>query len=361
MKFFFLILVMVHGLIHILGFLKAFGFAEIKDLTLPVSKFWGLLWLLATVLFLIYGIAFFTGYTYSWLFGLIALVISQVLIIYFWAAAKVGTLPNVIILLVVISAVANFRFDRMVAAETHHTLSGVAPGHSKIIEEGDIGNLPEAVQKWLKSTGIIGKPAIQSGRVVQKALMKMKPDQENWSAASALQYTTTNPPAFIWTVALKMMPLVNIKGRDQFLDGHGEMLIKINALLPIVKERGPKLDEGTLQRFLGEVVWFPSMALSPYITWEGLDDTSARATMQYKDSKASGTFYFNEQGDFIKFVALRYKGNEPEAQRYPWVLTVDDYAEFDGIRVPVRMKATWELEEGDWTWLDLEIVDLKYN
>jgi len=361
MKVFFLILVVVHGLIHILGFLKAFGFAEIKDLTLPVSKFWGLLWLLVTLLFLIYGITFFTGYTYSWLFGLIALVISQALIINFWPDAKVGTVPNVIILLVVICAVAGFRFDRMVAAETHHILSSVAPGQSQIITAEDIVNLPEAVQNWLKTTGIIGKPAIRSGRVVQKALMKMKPEQEDWYPASAVQYTTTEPPAFIWTVELKMMPLINITGRDQFIDGLGEMLITINALIPIVNERGPKLDEGTLQRFLGEVVWFPSMALSPYITWEGLDDTSARATMLYKDSKASGTFYFNEQGDFIKFVALRYKGNEPEAQRYPWVLTVDDYAEFDGIRVPVKMKATWELEEGDWTWLDLEIVDLKYN
>lgn len=361
MRVFFLILVVAHGLIHILGFLKAFGFAEIKELTLPVSKFWGLLWLLVTLFFLIYGIMFFTAYTYSWLFGLIALVISQVLIISFWADAKVGTVPNVIILLVVISAVAGFRFDRMIAAETHHILSGVAPGQSPIIRAGDIVGLPQVVQNWLKITGTIGKPFIRSGRVVQKALMKMKPSQKDWYAADAVQYTTSEPPAFIWAVRLKMMPLINIRGRDRFIDGHGGMLITINALLPVVNERGPKLDEGTLQRFLGEVVWFPAMALSPYITWEDLDDTSARATMQYKNTEADGTFYFNEQGDFIKFVALRYKGNEPEAQRYPWVLTVDDYGEFDGIRVPVKMKATWELEEGNWTWLDLEIVDLKYN
>lgn len=27
-----------HGLIHLLGFVKAYGFADIKELTLPISK-----------------------------------------------------------------------------------------------------------------------------------------------------------------------------------------------------------------------------------------------------------------------------------------------------------------------------------
>ncbi|MDN5330561.1 MAG: hypothetical protein PWP35_2348 [Bacteroidales bacterium] len=37
------------------------------------------------------------------------------------------------------------------------------------------------------------------------------------------------------------------------------MLIKVNSLIPVVNEKGNKLDEGTLQRYLGEIVWFPSL------------------------------------------------------------------------------------------------------
>ena len=71
--------------------------------------------------------------------------------------------------------------------------------------------------------------------------------------------------------------------------------------------------------------------------------------MNYKGTHGSGTFYFNEKGDFIKFIALRYKGNEPDSKRYPWVLTVDDYAEFGGIRIPSKMKATWKLDNCEST------------
>jgi hypothetical protein len=42
-------------------------------------------------------------------------------------------------------------------------------------------------------------------------------------------------------------------------------------------------------------------------------------------------------------------------------LTVDDYKVFGGIKVPSKMKATWILDDLDWTWLELEIADMEYN
>jgi hypothetical protein len=58
---------------------------------------------------------------------------------------------------------------------------------------------------------------------------------------------------------------------------------------------------------------------------------------------------------------MRYKGNESDAQRYPWVLQVQEHKSFEGIRVPSKMTATWKLEDEDWKWLKLGIVDIKYN
>jgi hypothetical protein len=139
------------------------------------------------------------------------------------------------------------------------------------------------------------------------------------------------------------------------------MLIKMNSLIKIVDEKGEKLNEGSMQRFLGEMVWFPSLALSHYITWKEVNDTTATATMDYKGTKASGTFYFSEEGDFVKYTAMRFKGNEDDAKRYEWVLLVDEYKTFEGIKVPSKMTATWKLENEDWTWLKLEIENIEYN
>jgi lipoprotein signal peptidase len=361
MKTAFFILVLIHGLIHVMGFLKAFKLAEIRELSLPISELAGVLWLLAAVLFVVYGILVSVGNSKAWMIGLIAVIISQLLVIYVWNDARFGTIPNIVILVVVLSAQGNWAFDRLIRGETEGITTRVETDAKQVLSEEDVVGLPEPVKKWLMASGAVGRERIVSVVAEQQALMKMKPDQENWISAKAHQLTTVVPPAFIWTVEMKMNPLLNIRGRDKFVDGKGEMLIKLNGLYNVVRERGDKLDEGTIQRYLGELVWVPSLALSPTIEWEALDDLSARATMRYMGTSGSGTFHFNEQGDFVRFSAWRYQGNEPDSEKFEWVITVDEYRTFDGIRVPAKMKATWRLKDGDWTWLDLEIMGLKYN
>lgn len=91
----------------------------------------------------------------------------------------------------------------------------------RIIGEDDLAELPNSVQNWLKNTGIIGKPEPKRVWVKQKALMKMKSDQKNWYEAEAEQYVRIDEPAFIWTVKMKMSPLIKLRGRDKFVNGRG--------------------------------------------------------------------------------------------------------------------------------------------
>ena len=47
MRWVFAFIVVVHGLIHLMGPAKAFGYAELPQLTQPISRGMGLVWLLA--------------------------------------------------------------------------------------------------------------------------------------------------------------------------------------------------------------------------------------------------------------------------------------------------------------------------
>jgi Family of unknown function (DUF6544) len=361
MKIVFLIIVFFHGLIHLLGFIKGFGLKEVKELTLPISKPMGLVWLTATALFLSYGILYNVNLEYAWLIGLISVLMSQILIIIFWKDARFGTILNIIILIVTLISFGLHSFQKLVHQETSQILSQNKILDEKVITEDAIMDLPKPVKNWLRHSGAVGKPYMHVGKIIQKAEMKMKPDQINWIPATAIQYTTIDNPAFIWTVDVKMNSFLNFRGRDKFENGKGEMLIKLNSLFNVVNEKGIKMDESTAQRYLGEVVWFPSLALSPYISWEPINDTTARAILTYKGTNGSGTFYFNSEGDVIKYSALRYKDNEVDAKREEWVMSIDNYKVFENIRVPAIMTATWKLNEGDWTWLKLEVLEIKYN
>jgi hypothetical protein len=252
-------------------------------------------------------------------------------------------------------------FKQKIKEETARVLENTTTQKSEILTEKEILHLPAPVQKWLNVSGAVGKEKARTVALKQSFLMKLKPEQKKWEHAVTQQFFNIENPAFIWTVRLKMVPFVSVLGRDKFIDGKGEMHMTLNGLFNLGKETGEKMDEGTLQRYLGETVWFPSGMVSPHISWEELDANSAKATMNFKGTTGSGAFYFNNEGIFEKFIALRYMGNAADSKRYEWIITAHKHAEFNGIKIPSKMEATWMLESGPWTWLKLEITDIRYN
>lgn len=361
MKSIFGIIVALHAVIHVLGFVKGFKLTEVPQLKSSISPAMGLLWLVAAILLLLFIILYFVEFKYVWLIGFAAVMVSQILIILYWKDARFGTLPNILLGMVSLVMFGNFGFNNLLHKEINLLIEKNKITSDSILKEEDISQLPEPVKKWLHASGAFGMPYIFIGKVTQKAYLQLKPDQKQWLSATATQYISCDPPAFIWYVNVKMNNLLFFLGRDKYTDGKGRMLIEINALWPIVDEQGDKLDEGTMQRYLGEIAWFPSMALSKYISWEPINDTIAGATLTYKGKSGSGVFYFSPEGDFIRFTAQRFKDNAPDARKYEWIIEAEDYKIFEGIRIPSRLTATWRLEDRDWTWLKLEITGLKYN
>jgi len=139
------------------------------------------------------------------------------------------------------------------------------------------------------------------------------------------------------------------------------MLIKLFSLIPIANASGPEIDQGTLMRFLAEITWFPTIALSDYIQWEHVDTHRARAIMSYGGLSVSGIFSFDENGDVISFEGSRYYEQEGNYSLETWFISVSGYKVFDGLRIPSAAEVTWKLEDGDFTWFKLEVTDVRYN
>lgn len=93
------LLMVIHGFIHLLGFLKAFEVAEMEELKQPVTKQSGVFWLIAFLLFLLTAILFLAQFWYWMIFGIFGALISQTLIIQAWDDAKFGTIPNLFLII----------------------------------------------------------------------------------------------------------------------------------------------------------------------------------------------------------------------------------------------------------------------
>ncbi len=355
------ILIGIHGIINIFGFFKAFGISEFNAISQPISKTYGIFWFLTFLLFAITVILIIVHSDYWWLSSFLAVVISQVLIFNYWSDAKFGTIANVIILLATIIGYSSFNFKTKIKGERIALFENSQLKNQEIVTEDAFLNLPSIIQKWLTNSGIIGKQLVSNVHLVQELQLKMKPEQASWNNGTAEQYFTIYPPAFNWNINTEMNSILSVVGRDKFEDGKGEMIIKFLSLIPVANAKNDeKVNQATLQRYLAEIVWFPSASLSQYIKWETIDDYSARATMEYKGTKGSGEFHFDKDGNFEKFVAMRYQDSDA-IKPTEWTVTATKTEEWNGIKIPVECEASWKLESGKWTWLKLKITDIQYN
>ena len=103
MKTAIIFIILLHGLIHLMGFVKAFGLAEISELTLPISRGWGILWLIAALLLILSGFLFWINQSAWWVPAIAGVILSQVLVFTFWQDARFGSIPNLILLIVIFS------------------------------------------------------------------------------------------------------------------------------------------------------------------------------------------------------------------------------------------------------------------
>lgn len=361
MRIVLILLIGIHGVIHLFGFLQAFDMLEFNAISQPISKPFGIIWLLSSILFLVSLFLLLTQSNYWWIIGILAILLSQFLIITCWKDAKFGTVLNLALLIAVLLAFFTFNFQSKIHTEIEQMLSGTNSPKKKIVTEQMLVNLPFPVRNWLLTSEIIGKETIQSVYLEQDLKMLMKVEQKDFINAKAEQYFTTQPPAFNWSVSLNTNPLTHIAGRDKFENGQGDMIIKVFSAFSVVNEKNDaKLNQATLQRYLAEIVWFPSAVLNSYITWEKINDTSAKATMELNGTKGSGVFHFDEKGNFKKFVAMRFKEVKDE-EPTEWTVTATKTELLNGIKIPVELKVDWKLENAEWTWLKLKVTDIKYN
>lgn len=293
-----------------------------------------------------------------WTPALAGALLSQVLVVLAWHSAKFGTIMNVAVFAAAAVAAAQSRFDRIVDGEIAGLL-GSAARLSGIVRKNEILRLPPPVRRWLERSGVVGRPRVAVVRLKQRGRIRTSP-KASWMEADAVQYFRVDDPAFVWRVKCKMKG-VPISGRDRYAAGKGQMLIKALGLVNVVDASDERIAHGALLRFLGEMVWFPSGALSPFVEWEEVGATSARATIRHARQLAWALFEFDGDGRVARISAERYLGGGARAELTPWSVVFSEWRSLHGVEIPVRGDVSWQLAGGEFSYYRWEILDIEYD
>lgn len=361
MRIFFLLVVVLHGLIHLLGFVKGFDFKEVKELTLPISRPMGLFWLTATALFLIYGILYFANSKYAWLVGMGAVVISQILVILFWKDAKFGTIPNLIILVVSLVSLGSYLLKSEFNNKVKFDFSANNTLSTEILTETDLAHLPAVVQKYLYYTKSVGQPKVKNFRAEFVGGMRGKPEEEYMKFQSVQYNFYQKPSRYFFMEASKMgLPAT---GLHLYQDETATFEVKMLNWLKVVDAKGDKMNQAETVTLFNDMCFIaPASLIDRRITWESINDTKAKGIFKNGNISISAVLYFNDKGELVNFISNdRYDTDGNHYNSYPWATPVEDYKMINGYFLPGKAKLIYQKSEGDFTYSELEYKSVKYN
>jgi hypothetical protein len=233
--------------------------------------------------------------------------------------------------------------------------------NDRLVTADMLQRLPEPVRRYLNYTGVVGKPWINTVRLKQSGRFRTGPDKP-WMQMTAVQYYTTNPPGFLWKARFKMLGLPLVSARDTYEAGHGRMFGKLAGVFTIFDERGQEYDQGSMMRYLSEMIWFPIAFLGENITWQAVDDHSAQVTLTNSGRSLSGRLFFDDAGRPANFTTMRYyRKGKGDLLLEHWSTPMTEYGVRAGLNLPIRGQAVWKLASGDLPYWDGEITEVEYN
>lgn len=358
MKIFFLIIITLHGIIHLLGFLKAFQVAEINQLTQNISKPIGILWLVALLLFLAAAIQLIVNYDLWWIAALVAVILSQVLIILFWQDAKLGTIANIIILLSVIAGYGFWNFENNFKNDVAVILEKSSKIGKNLLAEKDIGHLPLPVQKYLRYAGVINKEKVNNVKIVFDVQMREK--GKDWFKATSVQYNFFDEPTRLFFMKGKMFGMT-FPGYHRYVEAKATMDIRLFGLFPIVKQSGEIMNKTeTVTLFNDMCLMVPATLIDERIQWEFIDSLTTKAIFTNRGISISAILYFNEMGQLINFTSDDRTAIS-DMRQYRFSTPISEYKNINGINVPTYGEALWHYPDGEFVYGKFNLKTIQYN
>ena len=358
LKAIFIFITLVHGLIHFMGFSKAFGYGNITQLTKEISKPMGVLWFITALLF-IFCIALYLFKKDSWVyFALIAVVLSQILITLVWKDAKFGTILNVIVLAVAITSWATYHFKMVFEADVKNHLSRSNFSNTDLLTEADIAKMPYPVQKYILYSEAIGKPKAKNMKITFDGQMREK--GKDFFKFNSVQYNFFDDPTRLFFMNAKMFGIA-VPVYHCYQNATATMQVKLLGLFDVVNVKGTEMNKAeTVTVFNDMCLMAPASLIDRRIEWTAIDDLSAKATFTNGVNKISATLYFNEHGQLINFVSDdRYVIGD--MKQYRFSTPVKEYSKINRRNIWQYGETIWHYPDGEFVYGKFYLKSIEYN
>ena len=361
------VVVVAHGLIHLLGATKGFGWADVSQLKEPISPGMGAAWLVAGALVVLAGVLLASGVRWWWIVGAGAVVASQAVVLTSWTDARAGTVANLVLAAAVVHGYAadgppSFRAEYQQRVEAALSV----PQGSAVVTDADLAHLPGPVAAYVRDSGAVGQPRVGSFRARIHGRIRSGADRA-WMTFTGEQVNTYGPEPsrlFIMDATLWGLP-VDVLHTD--VGAAATMRVKACSLLPMVDAAGPAMDRAeTVTLFDDLCILAPAALIDAPITWQPIDADHARGTFSNGPHTVTAELAFNPQHELVDVISDDRLHASPDGKTFTaqrWSTPVRDYRVIDSRRVATTGEGRWHAAppEGVFSYLEFHLDQITYN
>jgi len=358
----FFIVVVLHGLIHFMGFLKAYEFADITAITKEISKPMGILWLTAGFFMIVFAFLFIFKKDLWVYVALAAIVFSQALILFHWQETKFGTIVNILIVFVSIVGIFHLNFKNTYKNEVTSSLEQINQTHEDILKKEDIAHLPELVQKYLHYTGAVGKPKVRNFKI--DFLGKIRSyEKKEWMDLSSEQYNfmPTTTRLFFLDATKNQLP---VSGFHRFKNGEAIMDIRLLSMFKVQYMEGAEMNISETVTFFNDMCCMaPAALIDERIQWLATEGNKVKASFTDNEITVSAWLHFNEKGELVNFVSEdRYAASDKgSSTKLKWSTPLRDYKLINGYKLASYAEAIYTYPDGDFTYATFSLKHIALN
>lgn len=285
-----------------------------------------------------------------------------------WLVIVLGVLAVLVVALGAFGASRWAASTRELTERLEASRAPISPARYEAARE--LEGLPAPVQRFFRAVLKDGQPMVSAVTIEHSGTFNLAAEgADQWKPFTSKQRSTVRRPGFVWDGRVSMLPGVAVHVHDAYVAGEGILHPAVMGLVSLTELRGtsPEPDGvavGEFMRWFAEGAWYPTALLpSQGVRWSAVDEHSARATASDAAVSVTLLFRFDPQSDVIASVRAEARGRTvgQTVVLTPWEGRWSDYAERDGMRVPMKGEVAWITPQGHRAYWRGSTVDIQYE
>ena len=184
-----------------------------------------------------------------------------------------------------------------------------------------------------------------------------------WMNMGGEAFFSLAAPGFVWHSTITYAPGIWLSAFDYYVDDKAGMNLNLLSVFPLDNVHNDAIKTTSLFRYLACTPLFPMIHGSAgFISWENIDDSTAKAIITDKGRSVEAIARFNGRG-WIESIGMHEKTHPETGRPVPghFACRFSSYTNVEGYWIPMQVDSDMILPDGEYVTAEYSITKIEFD